>query len=85
MKANKLRVAIIGLGYVGLPLTTEFAKKQLIGDFDVQKKIIKELKSSIDKTLEITKQHLKDAKRLILTLGKKNFVVYDLKHIFPKK
>jgi UDP-N-acetyl-D-galactosamine dehydrogenase len=82
MKANKLRVAIIGLGYIGFSLATEFAKNRLIVDFDIQKKIIKELKSGVNKTLEITKQQLKDVKRLILTLGKKNFVVYDLKHIF---
>jgi UDP-N-acetyl-D-galactosamine dehydrogenase len=81
MKANKLRVAIIALGYIGFSLATEFAKKRLIVDFDIQKKKIKELKSGVNKTLEITKQ-LKDVKRLILTLGKKNFVVYDLKHIF---
>jgi UDP-N-acetyl-D-galactosamine dehydrogenase len=85
MKANKLRVAIIRLGYVGFSLATEFVKKRLIVGFDIQKKTIKELKSGVDKTLEITKQQLKDAKRLILTSGKKSFVVYDLKHIFSNQ
>ena len=37
-KIDKLRLAIIGLGYVGLPLALEFAKKRAIIGFDIKKK-----------------------------------------------
>ena len=38
MKKNKIKVAIIGLGYVGLPLAIEFAKKRTVIGFDTKKK-----------------------------------------------
>ena len=54
MKINNLKVAIIGLGYVGLPLAIEFAKKRFVIGFDVKKKRIEELKSGVDKNLDQT-------------------------------
>ena len=39
---KKLKLAIIGLGYVGLPLTLEFAKKKSVIGFDINKKRIKD-------------------------------------------
>ena len=36
-KINQLKIAIIGLGYVGLPLALEFAKKKIVIGFDVEK------------------------------------------------
>ncbi len=72
MKINNLKVAIIGLGYVGLPLAIEFAKKRFVIGFDVKKKRIEELKSGVDKNLDQTKQQLKDAKQLILSSNKKD-------------
>lgn len=72
MKLSNLKLAIIGLGYVGLPLAVEFAKKRLTIGFDIKKKRIEELKSGIDKTLEFTNLELKRAKKLILTSNKKD-------------
>ena len=46
-------IAVIGLGYVGLPLALEFAKKHPTIGFDINAKRIKELKSSIDTTMEV--------------------------------
>ncbi|MFA9393042.1 MAG: nucleotide sugar dehydrogenase [Prolixibacteraceae bacterium] len=45
-------IAIIGLGYVGLPLAVEFAKKYRVTGFDINAKRIDELKKGIDATLE---------------------------------
>jgi UDP-N-acetyl-D-galactosamine dehydrogenase len=52
------KIAVIGLGYVGLPLAVEFGKKQSVIGFDVNKGRIDELLSSIDSTLEVTEQEL---------------------------
>ena len=62
INSNKdLKLAIIGLGYVGLPLALEFAKKRLIIGFDINKKRINELNSGIDKNLEFTKKEFQDS------------------------
>tara|TARA_B110000003_G_C16649858_1_gene533706 strand:+ start:2322 stop:3596 length:1275 start_codon:yes stop_codon:yes gene_type:complete len=71
MKKNNLKLAVVGLGYVGLPLAIEFSKKRSVIGFDIKSKRIKELKSGIDKTLEIKKKELKKAKKLFLTANKK--------------
>jgi UDP-N-acetyl-D-galactosamine dehydrogenase len=62
-----LYLAIIGLGYVGLPLALEFAKKRKVIGFDIQEKRIKDLQSGIDKNLEVTHDELDKAKQLFLT------------------
>jgi len=49
-----LKIAIIGLGYVGLPLAVEFSKKYKVFGFDINHSRIKELKKNIDSTLEVT-------------------------------
>ena len=64
-ESKKLKLAIIGLGYVGLPLALEFAKKRPVVGFDIEEKRIKELKIGIDKNLETTKEELQDSKKLI--------------------
>jgi UDP-N-acetyl-D-galactosamine dehydrogenase len=51
-------IAVIGLGYVGLPLALEFAKKYPTIGFDINAKRIKELKSSVDTTLEVESEAL---------------------------
>jgi UDP-N-acetyl-D-galactosamine dehydrogenase len=53
MNLKKNKIAIIGLGYVGLPLATEFAKQYKVIGFDINKSRIKELQNSEDKTGEI--------------------------------
>ena len=61
MKSNMKKIAIIGLGYVGLPLSIEFGKKRTVVGFDIDMKRISELKNGIDNTLEVTSQELNDA------------------------
>lgn len=50
---NKIKIAIIGLGYVGLPLARLFATKYPVVGFDINKARIKELMSCVDHTLEV--------------------------------
>jgi UDP-N-acetyl-D-glucosamine/UDP-N-acetyl-D-galactosamine dehydrogenase len=58
------KIAIIGLGYVGLPLAVEFGKVIDVVGFDINQGRIAELKSGIDRTLEVDKQELQSAKKL---------------------
>lgn len=53
------RIAIIGLGYVGLPLAVEFAKKYQVVGFDINKDRVEELKGNQDHTLETSPEELK--------------------------
>ena len=48
----KMKIAVIGLGYVGLPLALEFSKKYQVVGFDINKQRIEQLKNGIDKTKE---------------------------------
>ena len=57
-KNKDLRIAIIGLGYVGLPLTLEFNKNRKVIGFDNNKKRVEELNLGIDKNLEFNKDEL---------------------------
>lgn len=56
---NNIKIAIIGLGYVGLPLARLFATKYPIVGFDVNQKRIDELMSGVDRTLEVDEKLLK--------------------------
>ena len=53
------KIAVIGLGYVGLPLAVEFAKQYAVIGFDINPKRINELRSGVDKTLEVEPDVLK--------------------------
>ncbi len=64
---NEIKLGILGLGYVGLPLAVEFAKKRRVVGFDVDKKRIDELKSGFDKNLEFDKKTLYGSKNLYLS------------------
>lgn len=55
------KIAVIGLGYVGLPLAVEFAKKYQVVGFDIYQKRIDELKSGYDRTLELNDEQLQEA------------------------
>ena len=59
-----LKIAVIGLGYVGLPLAVEFGKKVPVVGFDIYQKRIDELKSGQDHTLEVSAEELKQANQL---------------------
>lgn len=64
LKLSEVKVAIIGLGYVGLPLAVEFGKKVPIVGFDIYQKRIDELKSGKDHTLEVSPKELAQATQL---------------------
>jgi len=51
MDINNIRIAVIGLGYVGLPLMVEFAKKYPTLGFDINSERISQLRDGIDLTL----------------------------------
>ena len=61
--SNK-KIALIGLGYVGLPLAVEFGKKRTVVGFDINQPRINDLKNGVDSTLETTSEELKDAVHL---------------------
>lgn len=67
MNLDSLRVAVIGLGYVGLPLAVEFGRKRKVVGFDINQSRIDELKRGEDFTLETTKEEIVDAKNLVFT------------------
>jgi UDP-N-acetyl-D-glucosamine/UDP-N-acetyl-D-galactosamine dehydrogenase len=58
------KIALIGLGYVGLPLAVEFGKKRVVVGFDINQSRIKDLKNGVDLTLETTTEELKEAAHL---------------------
>ena len=71
---KKEKIAIIGLGYVGLPLAIEFGKiYQTIG-FDTNKSRVDELLNGIDTTKEVTLQELKESIHLSYTNNEKDIV-----------
>ncbi|QKJ29387.1 nucleotide sugar dehydrogenase [Mucilaginibacter mali] len=54
-----ISIAVIGLGYIGLPLAVEFAKKVKVIGFDIKQSRLDELNRGFDRTLEIDEQELK--------------------------
>ena len=58
---SSTKIAIIGLGYVGLPLARLFATKYPVVGFDINEKRIKELQSGFDSTLEVSNEILQNA------------------------
>lgn len=55
---SSTRIGIIGLGYVGLPLAVEFAKKYPVVGFDIDKDRVNELRNGHDRTLEVADDQL---------------------------
>ena len=74
---NNDRIAIIGLGYVGLPLAVEFAKKYPVIGFDVKKERIQELRQGHDSTLEVEDDLLKSVLTASPDAGKGLYVTHD--------
>jgi UDP-N-acetyl-D-galactosamine dehydrogenase len=77
---DKLRIGVIGLGYVGLPLAVEFGRRFPTVGFDIDNGRIEELKGGSDSTLEVTPEEMAAAKHLSYTnkvsaLGDCNFYV----------
>ena len=64
---NKIKIAIIGQGYVGLPLAIEFGKKYETIGFDINKTRIQELRAFTDKTKEASSEMIKESKKLFFS------------------
>ena len=60
-------IAIIGLGYVGLPLAVAFSKKYSVIGFDINEQRVTELQNGVDNTLECSSQEIKNASNLQFT------------------
>ncbi|WP_413794625.1 MULTISPECIES: Vi polysaccharide biosynthesis UDP-N-acetylglucosamine C-6 dehydrogenase TviB [unclassified Pseudomonas] len=63
-KLKDLKLAIIGLGYVGLPLAVEFGKQRFVVGFDINQSRIDALNMGHDSTLEVSDTELKEASHL---------------------
>ena len=64
MNLEKVKISVIGQGYVGLPLAIEFGKKYPTVGFDINANRIDELKTGIDHTNEATPEQISSAKQL---------------------
>lgn len=67
MKPSEIKLAVIGLGYVGLPLAVEFGKTRRVVGFDISESRIAELSAGHDHTLETAEDALAAAKGLSFT------------------
>ncbi|MDF1782243.1 MAG: Vi polysaccharide biosynthesis UDP-N-acetylglucosamine C-6 dehydrogenase TviB [Alcanivoracaceae bacterium] len=61
---DSLTIAVIGLGYVGLPLAAEFGKHRKVVGFDINERRIGELSAGIDATLEVSSKELVESSQL---------------------
>jgi UDP-N-acetyl-D-glucosamine/UDP-N-acetyl-D-galactosamine dehydrogenase len=64
LNIRKCRLAVVGLGYVGLPLAVEFGKRFETVGFDVKPQRVAQLRAGRDVTLEVTRAELKSARQL---------------------
>ncbi|MDA7562976.1 nucleotide sugar dehydrogenase [Gammaproteobacteria bacterium] len=78
MKLENKKIAILGLGYVGLPLAVEFGKKFSTIGFDINKNRIGSLKRGIDKTKECSKKELKSSQHLKFTCDEEALAHADI-------
>jgi UDP-N-acetyl-D-galactosamine dehydrogenase len=76
MQLQTPKIAIIGLGYVGLPLAVEFGKQFDTLGFDINAERISELQSGYDRTLETTEVELAQATHLRYSLDTKALATY---------
>ncbi|MBI5462388.1 MAG: Vi polysaccharide biosynthesis UDP-N-acetylglucosamine C-6 dehydrogenase TviB [Gammaproteobacteria bacterium] len=64
LKLDEVKIAVVGLGYVGLPLAVEFGKYFPTVGFDIKAERIAELRAGRDNTLEVNAEELAEAKHL---------------------
>ncbi len=65
LSLQEVKLAVIGLGYVGLPLAVEFGKYRSVVGFDINQQRIDALKAGHDSTLEVSDDELKEAIQLV--------------------
>lgn len=65
LSLQEVKLAVIGLGYVGLPLAVEFGKSRSVVGFDINQQRINALKAGHDATLEVSDDELKEAAQLV--------------------
>lgn len=65
LSLQEVKLAVIGLGYVGLPLAVEFGKRRSVVGFDINQQRIGALKAGHDATLEVNDDELKEASQLV--------------------
>ena len=61
LRIQDVKLAVVGLGYVGLPLAVEFGKKRSVIGFDINARRIDALKAGHDHTLEVSDAELAEA------------------------
>ena len=71
---NKYKISIIGLGYVGLPLAVEFSGYYNVIGYDINSKRINELRSGLDRNLEIKTKNLKKSNSLFFTSNNNDLI-----------
>ncbi|WP_427957451.1 Vi polysaccharide biosynthesis UDP-N-acetylglucosamine C-6 dehydrogenase TviB [Alcaligenes sp.] len=64
LQLENVKLAVVGLGYVGLPLAVEFGKKRSVIGFDINARRVAELKEGVDRTLEVESVELAQASGL---------------------
>jgi len=69
MISEKLTIAVIGLGYVGLPVAVEFGKKYATIGYDLKTQSIESYKNNIDPTGELSEAELKAAGKIKYTIN----------------
>ncbi|MFD2542016.1 nucleotide sugar dehydrogenase [Lacinutrix gracilariae] len=79
MKMHK--ITVIGLGYVGLPLAVEFAKKYPVIGFDINTHRVGELQQGVDKTLEVEPPALQEVLVSKTTIEKGLFITNKPEHL----
>jgi len=67
LRIQDINLAVVGLGYVGLPLAVEFGKQRPVIGFDINTRRIAELQGGSDHTLEVDAQELAEARCLCYT------------------
>ncbi|WP_313089514.1 Vi polysaccharide biosynthesis UDP-N-acetylglucosamine C-6 dehydrogenase TviB [Pseudomonas sp.] len=65
LSLKDIKLAVIGLGYVGLPLAAEFGKRRPVVGFDINQERIDALRAGHDATLEVSDEELKEAAQLV--------------------
>ncbi|MCG8392821.1 MAG: Vi polysaccharide biosynthesis UDP-N-acetylglucosamine C-6 dehydrogenase TviB [Pseudomonadales bacterium] len=74
MELKDIKLAVIGLGYVGLPLAVEFGKHRNVIGFDINAQRIDALKNGHDTTLEVSDKELAESEKLVFSADAANLV-----------